>query len=245
MTIHDEFEGRLTLLPHVRLGSADWVSFLAGEIMVAGLLNKTLYQVPTLVWLQTLADEDVFSEAPLGDSQPDVQQGLALLQQWTQSVGGGITPDALDDLRVDYTRLLAGPDRVLAPPWESVYFSEERLVFNAQTSQVRAWYQRFQLEVENRFQEPDDHIALELAFVAHLAQKALLALDSHDETAFARVIEAQRAFLSQHLLTWASDWCNLAYTHAQTDFFRGIALFTRGVLAEIAQTLQIKRPAQS
>ena len=226
--------------PETQLTSADWTAFFTGEILVASLLSKTLYNYPTLAWLQTLADEELFTEAPLGNGQPDVQNGLALLQAWTQTARGGITPEAFDDLRVDYTRLFTGPDRVLAPPWESVYYSEERLVFNAQTSQVRAWYQRFQLEVEKRFQEPDDHIGLELAFIAHLARLALGALDRDDQATFEAVVAAQREFLSKHLLNWAPDWCALMQTHAHTDFFRGVALLTKGVLAEIAATFDIK-----
>ena len=226
--------------PENHLETADWISFLTGEMLVVSLLSKTLYNYPTQAWLQTLAIEDVFAEAPLANTQPDVQNGLSLLQVWTQTARAGITSQAFDDLRVDYTRLMIGPDRVLAPPWESVYYSEERLVFNAQTSQVRAWYLRFQLEVENRYQEPDDHLGLELAFVAHLARQALVALNQDDLTTFENLIAAQREFLANHLSNWGPEWCNLAYTHAHTDFLRGIALLTKGILAEIATVLQIE-----
>lgn len=216
---------------------ADWMNFLTGEMLAASLLSRTLYNPPTLEWLQALSSEDIFADAPLGDAQPDVQAGLALLQGWAQTGREGITTAALDDIRVDYTRLFTGPDRVLAPPWESVYFTEERLVFNTQTSQVRAWYLRFQLEVEKQFQEPDDHIGLELAFVAHLARLALLALDQGNQASFDEIMTAQREFLSNHLLNWAADFCHLVSMEARTDFYRGIALLTRGSLAEIAAEL--------
>jgi TorA maturation chaperone TorD len=219
---------------------SDWAAFLTGEALAAGLLGKILYGYPEKAWLQSLADEDVFAESPLGGTQPNVQRGLALLQGWAQSTRGGMASEAFDDLRVDYTRLMLGVERVLAPPWESVYFNEARLVFQEQTVQVRAWYKRFGVEAANHEQEPDDHIGLEFAFVAHLAQQALAALDQQDAAAFEGLLAAQREFLAEHLLKWAAQWCELVETQANTDFFRGIALLVRGVLAEIAAALQIR-----
>jgi hypothetical protein len=44
---------------------------------------------------------------------------------------------------------------------------------------------------------------------------------------------AQRA-LAEHLLKWASIWYSLVLEHAQTEFYRGMALLVRGVLTELA-----------
>ncbi len=221
----------------------DWTSTLTGEILAVSVLGKVLYTYPERAWLQSLADQDIFAEAPLGNSQPDVQAGLTLLQSWTQGARGGMTSQAFEDLCADYTRLMMGPGRVIAPPWESVYYSDERLVFQEKTLQVRAWYQRFGLEAQNLHKEPDDHIGLELAFVAHLAHQALIALDQQDRTAFETILAAQREFLSEHLLIWAPQWCDVVQAEAKTDFFRGIALLTRGILTELATTMQIERAA--
>ena len=218
---------------------ADWINFFTGEALAAGLLGKILLSYPEKALLQSLADEEIFTESPLGNAQPDVQRGLALLQNWAQAVRGGMSSEALDELRVDYTRLMVGVDRVLAPPWESVYFSEDRLVFQERTIQVRAWYRRFGVEAANHEQEPDDHIGLEFAFAAHLARQALVALEQQDQVAFENVLAAQREFLSEHLLTWAPQWCNLVQSQANTDFFRGIALLTKGILTELAAILHI------
>lgn len=221
------------------LSRTDWISFLAGEALAAGLLGRILYTYPEKNWFQALADGEVFSESPLGNDQPDVQQGLALLQSWAQTVRAGMSSEAFDELRVDYTRLMLAGDRVLAPPWESVYFSEERLVFQEQTMQVRAWYHRFGVDATNHAQEPDDHIGLEFAFVAHLAQQALAALEQDEPDTFENALAAQREFLSEHLLRWAPQWCNLVESQAYTDFFRGIALLTKGILAELTEELEI------
>jgi len=222
----------------------DWIDFLTGEALATGLLGKILYTYPEKAWLQSLADEDVFAEAPFGNAQPDVQRGLALLQNWAETVRGGMSSEAFDELRVDYTRLMFAGDRVLAPPWESVYFSEERLIFQEQTMQVRALYRRFGVDASNHAHEPDDHIGLEFAFVAHLAHRARVALEQDEPVDFENLLAAQREFLSEHLLKWAPQWCELVQTQANTDFFRGIALFTKGILAELAAVLNIVRVSE-
>lgn len=230
--------------PQSEFTAADWAAFLTGEALAGSLLGRLIYAEPDKVWLQSLADEDIFAESPFGNAQPDVQRGLDLLQGWAQVQRGSMSDEAFEDLRVDYTRLLMGAGRLLAPPWESVYFNNERMVFQEQTMQVRAWYHRFGLEAPKYNAEPDDHIGLELIFVAHLAQEALVALDQQDQSGFETMLAAQREFLSEHLLTWAFEWCKLAEAHANTDFVRGIALLTRGVLTEIASTLQVKPVVQ-
>jgi TorA maturation chaperone TorD len=222
----------------------DWVTFFTGEALAAGLLGKILYTYPEKAWFQSLADEDVFAESPIGSEQQDVQSGLALLQSWTKTVRGGMSAELFDELRVDYTRLMFSGDRVLAPPWESVYFSEERMLFQEQTMQVRVWYRRFGVDAANHAHEPDDHIGLEFAFIAHLANLALVALEQDESADFENVLAAQREFLSEHLMKWALQWCDLVETHANTEFFRGIALLTKGILAELTAILHITRVSE-
>ena len=86
---------------------------------------------------------------------------------------------------------------VVAPPWESVYFSPDRLVFQQETFQVRAWYTRFGLQSANHNKEPDDHISVELEFVAHLAELGLRALQACDRERFHETPEAQSGFLAE------------------------------------------------
>ena len=229
----------MTTLPNVTT-TFDWPTALMGETLMCGLLNKALYEYPDRAWLQALIDEEVFAQAPFAEQQPDVIAGLAALQTWTAAHRAGLSVAAFDDLRADYTRLFVGIDRVLAAPWESVHFSEERLVFQEKTLQVRNWYLRYGLEPENLHKEPDDHIGLELAFLAHLAQRGLQAIEQNDPAVFEDAIAAQRGFLTEHLLKWTPIWCSLVLEHAQTEFYRGVALLVRGVLTELADMFDLK-----
>jgi TorA maturation chaperone TorD len=225
--------------PEIR--EPDWITVQTGASLAFGLLGRLVYSFPEKEWLQSLVEQDPFDEAPFAAEQPEVTRGLELLQAWTASHRGRLTGEAIDDIRLDYTRLFIGPGRVLAPPWESVHRSVDRLLFQEQTLQVREWYQRFGLEAANLYQEPDDHAGLELAFLSQLAAMASGAAEQ-DPSAFPRLLEAERAFLAEHPIAWMPMWCELVIRHSETDFYRGVALVTRGTLAELAGLLGVAVP---
>lgn len=209
----------------------NWNELLTGEMLTFGLLSKAFYVYPEPAWLQSLVAEDVFADAPFAVEQPQVVAALELLQTWSR----GVSEQTSEEVRVDYTRLFIGPGKVLTPPWESVYFSEERLTFQQETLQVREWYRRFGLQVERLYQEPDDHIGLELEFVAHLAKLGLLALEQNDQARFDELRDAQKKFITEHPGRWAFGWCAQVEAQAHTDFYRGMAMLTRGALSEAAR----------
>lgn len=221
-----------------------WKTTLMGESLLFGLLGKVLYQDLDKAWLETLIHEDVFAEAPFGADQLEVKRGLELLSRWSDENCKGISEDEFKAIKQDHLHLFIGVDKVLAPVWESVYFSEKRLVFQEQTLQVREWFSRFGLQAERLNREPDDHIGLELSFIAHLASLALQAIDSDDRETFEKILQAQRDFLFEHLLRWGPPWAHLVKEHAETDFYRGLAHLTHGALLAAAEHLQIELPRE-
>ena len=220
----------------------DWIEALTGESLLLDLLGKILYTAPDREWIEALLQGDLFSEVPFGDEQPLVQQGSQMMQAWCQKNQVPLSDQILANLQEDYLRLFIGLEKVLAPVWESVYFNEEHLVFQEQTLQVRRWYQRYGVEIERLHQEPDDHIALELMFVAHLAQYSLESLERGDEDEFEASLAAQRQFLSEHLLRFAPAWYRLVETHAATDFYRAVGRLIWGGLQAVADLLMVEIP---
>jgi TorA maturation chaperone TorD len=107
---------------------------------------------------------------------------------------------------------------------------------------VRGWYSRFGLEVVKLHQEPDDHIGLELEFLAHLAKLGMQAIETGNSKRFDELLDAQRKFLTEHLLKWSPIWYGLVMQHARTEFYRGIAQLVSGSLIELAEVLALAMP---
>lgn len=218
----------------------DLTTALMGEVLLLGLLGKAIYEEPDREWLNELIGEGIFTDTPFGVEHKDVIRGLEILQQWSRSHVSGISDEDFADLKMDYTRLFIGLDTMPAAPWESVYFNRERLVFQEQTLQVRNWYARFGLQVERINKEPDDHIGLEILFMAHLASLALQSIEQQNQIELDALLQAQRDFLSEHVLRWGPTWAKLVEQHAATDFYRGIACLAHGAFFAAADLLDVQ-----
>jgi TorA maturation chaperone TorD len=212
---------------------------LAGESLVCGLLGKILYTYPERGWMLSLASEDVFAEIPFQIDGSEQETGVDLLREWTRQSRHGLSDADFDAIRSDYTRLFIGPARPLAPPWESVSLSVSGLTFQEETLEVRRWYARQGLQFEKLHKEPDDHIGIELAFIAHLAGLAVRAIEDADEAAFNQAVAAHMGFLTEHLLHWGPEWSRLMVDSAVTEFYQGIGRLTQSTLAELGRTAEM------
>lgn len=178
---------------------------------------------PDAAWLAGLAREGLFSDFPYPAQDERTVKGLALLADACGRLTFGDPQAAGAAFRADYDRLFVGPDHLPAPPWESVYRGEERLVFDWPTLEVRETYRRMGLATE-KGEEPDDHIGLELLFMAILSERAA---QGDDNAAMIR-----QEFMQEHLLRWAPRFCDHVREYARSDLYRGLALLTSGVLAQ-------------
>ena len=223
----------------------DQVTTLLGEVMFLELLSRILYLEPDREWLESLIENETFIESPFGVDQPEILRGMEILQAWSRTHRQGIDDQDFADLKLDHTKLFIGLDTMPTAPWESVYFNRDRFVFQEQTLQVRSWYARFDLQAEKYNQEPDDHIGLELIFMAHLASLALQAIEEENQGRLDEIMQSKREFLSEHLLRWGPAWAKLVSQHASTDFYRGIAHLTYGGLLAMAKSVQIDLPKEA
>lgn len=75
----------------------------------------------------------------------------------------------------------------------------------------------------NRVPSPPDHIALEMGFLAVLAERALTD---------AATLETSQRFLREHLQPWLTLFCAALETNAREPFFVALAEATRQFIAE-------------
>lgn len=164
---------------------------------------------------------------------PECTRGVALL---AESATANEDPARIAR---DYNRLFFGPEKMKAPPYESVHRSTEGLVFAAETMEVRAAYAEFGLAAPRLNKEPDDHLGLELDFVARLclaALDALDALDDADDAALTSLLGGICRFLEEHLLVWAPTCLMQAANCSTTFFYQGVAALGLGTLARARAT---------
>ncbi|MGV8965853.1 MAG: TorD/DmsD family molecular chaperone [Cellulomonas sp.] len=168
---------------------------------------------------------ELLADWPLPED-PDCARGVELLRE-----SGAAGEDEVL-VRRDYNRLFYGPGPMLAPPYESVHRSDEGLVFEQETMQVRAAYAQFQLAAPRLNKEPDDHLGLELGFLGELCVRAMDAVDANDDHELTRLLVGVQDFLDAHLLIWGPQCLTQAADGAQTLFYRGVAALGIGTLRQ-------------
>ena len=163
-------------------------------------------------------------------------EGYALLRQFAARTHTSEPDQTVVELSVEFMRLFLSGRAGFVSPFESVYTSDERVLMQKARDQVLAFYRDEGLDRVAEFREPEDHIAIELDFMAHLCRRAAELWDSEPEAARG-YLEKQKAFLDQHLLVWVPRFCADLDRAARSDFYRAISLITQEHLAHELQTV--------
>lgn len=187
-------------------------------------LARVFLDVPELTFFERLVQANPFQNWPVKSDCPDLRRGLDLLDLFCTNW----TPAQLGALKSDYTHLFLGLDKTLAPPYESVFLSEDHLLFERQTLEVRAFYSRHELKVREDERIPDDHLGYELQFVATLCQRLASSASSANP-----LLRDLVKFLDVHLLSWLPDLCDRVLTHGTTEFYKGMALVTNATVTDL------------
>lgn len=115
-------------------------------------------------------------------------------------------PDCLERLKTEYTKLFLGPKRLPSLPWESPYIDTPGVILQQSTLEVRRAYHAAGYEASGYPHEADDHIAIELNFMASLCADCLSELDSGSSDGVNRLLGMQRDFLHDHLNRWVASF---------------------------------------
>ncbi len=185
------------------------------------LMGALLYNEPSEQAINTLRDEELFAEILYAGENGLVKEGQKLLANWLKSAPAN---ELTDNARTDYMRLLVGAGKVLAPPWGSVYLDEDKLLFNVDTLKVRNFYQKYGVELKKKYSEPDDHIGLELEFLANLSEKG--------------EVEAMKSFINDFMFPWIFNWNDDVQAHAQTDYYKGLANLAVGGVQHLCENIE-------
>jgi TorA maturation chaperone TorD len=159
------------------------------------------------------------------------QDAITLLEQSLQHLYAPGESD-LDELAVDYADIYLNHS-IQASPFESVWLDEDGLAMQQPMFQIREWYGRFGMSAEDWRIRSDDHIGLQLQFLAHLLARA----GESGETL--QVLGELARFMDEHPLRWIDEFSQRVTQRCGTAFYAGSALLTASYLEALRGLLEM------
>ena len=206
------------------------IDALGHRLFSYSFLKRVFIEEPTKEFVELLINENLLEIFLAEEDNKQIKKGIETVYLYLKNPDV-LSDENMNDLGADYVNLFVGPGKLPAPPYESVYLNDKRLVFQEETMQVRAEYLKENLVSEHLQQEPDDHIALELNFLGHLCHKTMTDLKAGRLSSAKENLEKQKKFMTDHLLVWAPEFADSVQKSARTDFYRGTGHILSGLLA--------------
>lgn len=203
----------------------DLIELTAQRSLVYRMLSR-MYRVEV--------DDDFLAELkamrfPADTGNASVDEGYRAIAVYLS----GADAHAITELAVDYVRAFIGHGTdaySAAYPYESVYTSPKRLMMQEARDEVLAIYRSEGLDKLPTWKETEDHIALELEFMAVLGDRIVAAAQTGNDDEAERLLKAQKNFLEDHLLSWVPLMTADLSRFAHTGLYQGLASLTNGFL---------------
>jgi TorA maturation chaperone TorD len=174
--------------------------------------------------------EEKVSSGALGQAlaetlRPFCQNGLLQKLETLKDLGPGALPEDREErlhcLERDYTWMCFASKPRLVHLFESVY--REGKLLQESTFEIARLYHEAGLRMEEGFQLPPDHIAVELECMAYLLYQEAEALRHGDGDREQYARQLQDSLIEKHLRLFGMSFSERMEKHAKTDFYRVIA----------------------
>ena len=201
------------------------------------LAAQAFYEEPSVERLQALLDA-AWSAQPIDDADP----GDALLA-YLRTLGTRADEALRVTVASEYAELFVGPRPPRAPFYESMYLGYPNRLFTGTTRTVRSLYERAGFAVTARNRVPDDCIAYELEFMAHLCERQaellerLLAGEEGVRDDLAECLRVQRIMACIHLGAWTGPFAERVASEMPGSYYAAWARFAADVVAHDADVL--------
>lgn len=213
-----------------RINNFDSIELLLeARAFVYSVLKQAFYVEPSKAFLRALVKDEIIESLPFIQDSDLIREGAGEVKSYL--AGRDVfKEEEFQHLHWDYTRMFIGPNTLSAPPWESSYLNQERLLFQKETLEVRRKYLKYNFIPKNYPHEADDHIGLELDFMGRLCELANKRLKNMDTQGAIESLEDQRLFLKEHMLKWVPNFTQDINNSAETDFYKGMAKILKGYM---------------
>jgi TorA maturation chaperone TorD len=190
-------------------------------------LAEAFWNTPKSSWLASL-DETCFIEAGVSPQ--------TVFELWEPARCAD--DENIRSIAVDYTLLFASSNPDAPHPYESVFVSEQHLLMQRARDQVLAYYRGYGYDPQKSgSNEPDDHIALELGFLAFLLERREGLNDDIEKPVDASVA---LGFILEHIDTWVPAFCAKVKAQATTDFYKAISASLLDVIVKLKDCLSVE-----
>ena len=152
----------------------------------------------------------------------------------------------LTDLAIEYASLFVNPgqqvgrQRVL--PWESGYFTNPPQMYGPPYHEVIAAFRMVGFEKPKEYTEAEDHIALELEFMAHLARLTTASIENGNVDFALGYLKLQKEFLKDHLLRWVGKFSEKLMQNSEkreVDFYFALGMMLESFIKLDDQTVDL------
>lgn len=139
--------------------------------------------------------------------------GLDRVKGYLQSTRQASPEDVCRDLAASFTKFFRSTAPPIAPPYESAYKGEQ--LFGKATDAVLRVYRSHGMELGGEHKgEPPDYLGFELDFMRFLCE-------SEGEAQDTKILEAEKDFLEEHLLTWVERFAEIVRKYDDKGFYAG------------------------
>ena len=146
----------------------------------------------------------------------------------------------LEDVAADYAKTFLAAGEATggaAFPYESIYTNKKREIGGRTEQETLALYALHGWEPsKDMFRTMNDHIGLELEFMAVLCEEELLSCQTDNADRAAMSSRDQNEFLRKHL-KWAGAFCMDISKYAQTAFYQAVGKVTNVFLEQEREML--------
>ncbi|MBI2851115.1 MAG: molecular chaperone TorD family protein [Chloroflexi bacterium] len=156
---------------------------------------------------------------------PRMLQGARSLAVWSEQEYTQPSDGFIANLAAEFTRLFRGLSRFNSPPppYESVYVDGGAL-YGSSTSDVINRFRQFGLAVQDN--EPPDHVAFELDFMAFLCEQERSCWETGGSGQ--QWLQEESSYLNEHLIRWVPEFCQKTREFDKTGFYHALADITEG-----------------
>ncbi len=206
-----------------------------GREVIYACLSRIFLELPSeniYKMLETLLPDISYMAEDCGEGL--VKEGLEGLNKFIagRSALSGEELAAFDDaVSRHFTRVYCLTDSV--PVSESVYTSVDHLSMQDSAGQVQALYNACGFDMKNPSNEPPDHVAYELMFMAYLAKGTWKHLEKGGKKHAEELIGLQSRFISEHMLKWFGDFVKATVRFPESlSLYAPAAYFMLGYVKE-------------